>query len=102
MILKFHTPSNRATKHKTKQDFKKKSIHLPKTEGFLLSVSQILVNQEDKNQLTIEILKSKLKGLSNGFYNLSYLTTEKCTYFINTHWTFIKVNYVVDHYTDLS
>lgn len=34
MILKFHTPSNRASKYKTKQDFKKKSIHLPKTEGF--------------------------------------------------------------------
>ena len=79
MILKFHTPSNRATKHKTKQDFKKKSIHLPKTEGFLLSVSQILVNQEDQNQLTIEILKSKLKGLSNGDYEAYEVELAKAT-----------------------
>ena len=70
---------------------------------FSLSVSQILVNQEDKKQLTIEILKSKLKGLSNGFYKfIKYLTTEKCTYFINAHWTFTKINYVVDHNTDLT
>lgn len=35
-------------------------------------------------------------------YKLLYLTTEKCTCFVNTHGTFTKINYALDHNAGLT